>query len=188
MGHAQQSAPGNCELQDSYTILVHGGVVTNLAYVTDPQPELIRSAVTEAREELANGASALDVVVDVIVKLEDSGLFDAGKGSFRNTANFTETDASLMEGHTGNGGAVAAMQELKNPIRGARIVMEDTPHVLFVGPTGEEVLIGLGAEPIADPASYFIPFRRRAPPWGPSLPERPRLGSHRSGPMAARSA
>ena len=148
-----------CVSQDRYTILVHGGTVENSEHVKDAQLGLIRSVVTTARGELAKGAPALDVVVKAIVRLEDSGLLDAGKGSFRNTAGFTETDASLMDGYTGMVGAVAAMQRLKNPIKGARIVMEDTPHVFFVGPTGEEILIGLGAEQVEDPASYFIPYR-----------------------------
>ena len=147
-----------CSSQDQYTILVHGGIVLDADAVPDVQRELMRSVVTEAERELAAGTTSLDVVVNVIVKLEDSGRFDAGKGSFRNTAGFTETDASLMEGHTGRVGAVAAMQRLKNPILGARIVMEDTPHVFFAGPTGEELLIGLGVEAVEDPASYFVPY------------------------------
>lgn len=161
VSHAQE--PEACDAQDRYTILVHGGTATKKERVNDAQLGLIRSVVTEARAELGAGATALDVVVDAIVVMEDSGLFDAGKGSFRNTAGFTETDASLMEGHTGKTGAVAAMQRLKNPIKGAQIVMKDTPHVFFVGPTGEEVLIGLGAEEIEDPASYFIPVREADP-------------------------
>ena len=156
VGYTQE--PIVCDSQDRYTILVHGGFVTKMERVNDAQLALIRSVVNEARAELAAGATALDVVVDAIVVLEDSGLFDAGKGSFRNTAGFTETDASLMDGHTGKTGAVAAMQRLKNPIKAARTVMKDTPHVFFVGPMGEEVLIGLGAEEVEDPASYFVPY------------------------------
>ena len=146
-----------CDSQERYIILVHGGTVTHPDEVTDAQLELIRTVVTEAGEDLAAGATALDVVIDAIVKLEDSGQLDAGKGSYLNTAGFAETDASLMQGNTGRAGAVAAMQRLKNPIIGARITMEHTPHVLFVGPPGEETLIGLGAESVDDPASYFIP-------------------------------
>lgn len=152
-----------CDSQNRFTILVHGGTVTKMERVNDAQMGLIRSVVTEARDKLANGATALDVVVVAITVLEDSGLYDAGKGSFRNTAGFTETDASLMDGHTGNTGAVAAMRRLKNPIKAARIVMEDTPHVFFVGPAGEAVLVGLGAEEVEDPASYFIPYRDADP-------------------------
>lgn len=152
-----------CNSQNRYTILVHGGIFTKPERVNDAQLDTIRSVVTAARDELAAGASALDVVVDAITVLEDSGLYDAGKGSYRNTADFTETDASLMEGHTGKTGAVAAMQRLKNPIKAARIVMQDTPHVLFAGPTGEEVLIDLGAETVEDPATYFVPVRKAEP-------------------------
>lgn len=150
--------PDNCSLQERYTVLVHGGTVYNEKRVTDAQLALISSVVTRARGELAAGSRSLDVVVNAIITLEDSGLLDAGKGSFRNTAGFVETDASLMEGHTGRIGAVAAMQRLKNPILGARIVMEDTPHVFFVGPTGEATLIGFGAEQVDEPSSYFIPY------------------------------
>ena len=147
-----------CQSKHRYTILVHGGTVTHPDEVTEAQLELICAVVAAAGEDLAAGATAVDVVVEAIVKLEDSGQLDAGKGSFLNTAGFAETDASLMQGHTGQAGAVAAMQRLKNPIRGARITMERTPHVLFVGPPGEETLIGLGAESVDDPAAYFLPI------------------------------
>jgi isoaspartyl peptidase/L-asparaginase-like protein (Ntn-hydrolase superfamily) len=163
VGHAQQRTLGSCDVQNRYTILVHGGTVTRREDVTDAQLALVRSVVAEARETLASGATALDVVVGAIVRLEDSGLLDAGKGSYRNKAGFVENDASVMEGQTGRAGAVAAMQRLKNPILGARLVMEKTPHVFFVGPVGEETLIGLGAEPVDDPATYFVPYREVSP-------------------------
>lgn len=145
-------------LKDRYAILVHGGTVHEADQITEAHLGLMRSVVGVAREELAAGVTALDVVVNAIVKLEDSGLLDAGKGSSRNTAGCTETDASLMEGHTGRVGAVAAMQRLKNPIIAARIVMDSTPHVFFAGPAGEETVIGLGAEYVDDPSAYFIPY------------------------------
>ena len=142
-------------LEDRYTIVVHGGTVTESDEVTDAQLELIRAVVTRARTELAGEATALDVVTDAIVALEDSGLLDAGKGSFLNSAGFVENDASIVQGETGETGAVAAMQRLKNPIKGARITMERTPHTLFAGPSGEETLIAMGAEPVDEPSSYF---------------------------------
>jgi isoaspartyl peptidase/L-asparaginase-like protein (Ntn-hydrolase superfamily) len=118
---------------------------------------LIKRVVARAREKLAVGETALDVVVGSIVALEDSGQLDAGKGSFENSAGFVETDASLMLGSSGASGAVAAMQRLKNPILAARLVMEKTPHVLFVGAAGEQTLIGLGAEVLPDPKAYYKP-------------------------------
>ena len=151
---------------NKYSFVLHGGTVTDPNHVTAAQLDLIRTVVTEARVELASGVSALDSVVSAIVKLEDSGLLDAGKGSFLNAAGFVENDASLMQGNTGNAGAVAAMPRLRNPIEAARIAMERTPHVFFVGKTGEETLVGLGAEEIDDPSSYFMPteFSEDAPP------------------------
>jgi L-asparaginase/beta-aspartyl-peptidase (threonine type) len=145
--------------EERYTIVVHGGVVTTRGRWTHSQLALIRAVVTQARDQLAAGAAASDVVVQAVVGLEDSGLLNAGKGSSRNAAGVVEMDASLMEGDTGNAGAVAAMRRVKNPIKAARIVMEETPHVLLVGSTGEETLIGLGAEAVGDPASYFKPYR-----------------------------
>jgi L-asparaginase / beta-aspartyl-peptidase len=147
---------------DRYAILVHGGTVRRSSQVGDAHLDLVRSVVGAARAELAAGAEALDVVVGAIVGLEDSGLLDAGKGSLRNAAGFVETDASLMEGHTGRIGAVAAMQRIRNPVVAARIVMEKTPHVFFAGTTGEETLIGLGAGRIEDPAAYFAGAREPA--------------------------
>ena len=141
--------------EDRYTVVVHGGTVSAPHEATDAQLELIRDVVTEASASLAAGEPALDVVIDAIVVLEDTGLLDAGKGSFRNTAGFVENDASIVQGATGRTGAVAAMQRLKNPIKGAWITMDHTPHALFAGPAGEETLIELGAETVDDPASYF---------------------------------
>jgi beta-aspartyl-peptidase (threonine type) len=147
------------QMQDRYAIVVHGGAMSDRTHLLgDKQLELIRFCLADAKTQLAGGAAALDVVVEAVVKLEDSGLLDAGKGSFRNSENFTEMDAALVEGHTLKGGAVAGMQRLKNPIRAAKLVLEKTPHVLFAGSTGEAVLIGLGAETVEDPDTYFIPY------------------------------
>lgn len=143
------------ETENRYTIVVHGGTVTESDEVTDAQLELIRAVVTDARADLAGGAAALDVVTNAVVTMEDSGLLDAGKGSFLNTAGYVENDASIVHGKTGTAGAVAAMQRLKNPIKGARITMEQTRHTLFAGPAGEETLVGLGAETVDEPSSYF---------------------------------
>ena len=142
---------------NKYSFVLHGGTVTDPNHVTDAQLELIRFVVTEAGVELGSGATALETVVRAIIRLEDSGLLDAGKGSFLNAAGFVENDASLMQGNTGTAGAVAAMTRLKNPIEAARIAMTRTPHVLFVGKTGEETLVALGAEEIDNPSSYFAP-------------------------------
>jgi len=142
---------------DRYTLLIHGGTVSDPRFVTGVQLSLLKQIVSMGGSNLDSGAAALDVVVEAIVQMEDSGLFDAGKGSYLNLAGYVETDASLMDGHTGRTGAVAVMQRLKNPILAAWIVMEQTPHVFFAGPAGEQVLIDLGAATVGDPATYFVP-------------------------------
>jgi L-asparaginase / beta-aspartyl-peptidase len=165
-GIARAEPSTACDLQNRYTIVVHGG------YVGEARPDwpdaavrkLTEEIVARARARLAAGASALDVVVESITAFEDSGQTDSGKGSFENSAGFVETDASLMLGSTGRSGAVAAMQRLKNPIIAARLVMEKTPHVLFVGAAGEQTLIGLGAQAVADPKSYYKPVVEPAAP------------------------
>ena len=165
-GTKAKGQPIDNEPGDRYTIVVHGGTVGEGDEVSDAQLELIRAAVSASKAELAAGETALNVVVNAIVTLEDSGLLDAGKGSFLNTAGFVENDASLVEGHTGRAGSVAAMQRLKNPIKGAWITMEHTPHALFAGPAGENTLVGLGAETVDDPASYFR-LRAQSQPLSP---------------------
>ena len=151
------------EMQRRYTILLHGGTVLSGNRETDTQLMLLRSIVEASRRALADGAAAVDVVVDAIVTMEDSGLLNAGKGSVPTSTGLIETDASLMEGHSGRMGAVAAMRRLRNPIRAARIVMEKTPHVLLAGTGGEETLIELGAEVVDEPRVYFTRSRSPGP-------------------------
>ena len=155
---AAAPAPGldlACGSSERFVLVLHGGFLGTEDEVEPRHYTLMRELVAQGRSRLAHGTVALDVIVEAIAAMEDSGILDAGKGSIVNTAGFSETDASLMEGHTGRSGAVAAMQRLRNPIRAARLVMERTPHVLFVGTTGEQTLIELGAEAVEDPASYF---------------------------------
>ncbi|MCY3606763.1 MAG: isoaspartyl peptidase/L-asparaginase [Gammaproteobacteria bacterium] len=157
------AATGTCDSQDEYILLLHGGFASAPERVERQHLEVLNQAVTAGLKALANGATALDVVEDSIVLLEDAGIYDAGKGSYFNSEGFVENDASLMEGHTGRAGAVAAVQSLKNPIRAARIAMDRTPHVLFVGATGEATLIELGAEAVEDPKTYFKEYRPPTP-------------------------
>jgi isoaspartyl peptidase/L-asparaginase-like protein (Ntn-hydrolase superfamily) len=149
------AADETCEKNKTFALILHGGFMGSEDGTEPRHYTLMRELVERGRANLERGAAAVDVVVEAIAAMEDSGIMDAGKGSIVNTAGFTETDASLMEGHTGRSGAVAAMQRLKNPIRAARLVMDRTPHVLFAGTTGEQTLIGLGAESVEDPNSYF---------------------------------
>jgi len=158
------AAAETCESNPTYILMLHGGF---LAYEEEVGPQhrsLFRQLLEGGRAQLAQGASAVDAVVDSIAALEDSGILDAGRGSIVNTAGFTETDASVMDGHSGRSGAVAAMQRLKNPIKASRLVMDKTQHVLLAGASGERTLVGLGAERVEDPASYFKEYVPPPPP------------------------
>ena len=161
---ALPAAAETCDSNEGFTLMLHGGFLDCEEEVGPHHRALFRQLLKSGREHLAKGGSALDVVVDSIAALEDSGVLNAGKGSIVNTAGFTETDASLMDGRSGRSGAVAAMQRLKNPIKASRLVMDETEHVLFAGTNGEQTLAGLGAELVKDPASYFQEYVPSPPP------------------------
>jgi beta-aspartyl-peptidase (threonine type) len=149
------AAAETCNSNKGFTLMLHGGLLDYEEEVGPHHRALFGKLLESGREHLAKGGSALDVVVNSIAALEDSGILNAGKGSIVNTAGFTETDASLMDGRSGRSGAVAAMQRLKNPIKASRLVMDETKHVLFAGTNGEQTLAGLGAELVKDPSNYF---------------------------------
>jgi isoaspartyl peptidase/L-asparaginase-like protein (Ntn-hydrolase superfamily) len=173
---ALPAAAETCDSNEGFTLLLHGGFLDSEEEVGPPHRVLFKRSLESGREHLAEGGSALDVVVESIAALEDSGILNAGKGSIVNTAGFTESDASLMDGRSGRSGAVAAMQRLKNPIKASRLVMDETEHVLFAGTNGEQTLAGLGAELVKDPASYF---QKHLPPPQPPTeePTKPKHGT-----------
>ena len=86
---------------------------------------------------LAGGGTSLDAVQAAIVLLEDSPLFNAGKGAVFTHDGTNELDASIMDGGTMKAGAVAGLKHIKNPIRLARLVMEKSPHVMMAGAGAE---------------------------------------------------
>ena len=148
----------HCAAQSRHAIIVHGGTSSGKAY-----PErlaFIEAMLAERRAELEAGDPALDVATRAIVAMEDSGLFNAGKGAISNLGGFVETDASIMDGRDQDAGAVASQLSLKNPILGARAVMEDTSHVMFVGDRGEAKLIDMGLETVE--ADYFSNNKAKA--------------------------
>ncbi|MEM9233231.1 MAG: isoaspartyl peptidase/L-asparaginase, partial [Pseudomonadota bacterium] len=123
---------------------------------------LMRKMLSRARTDLRRGAHGVDVVEDVIMQMEDSGLFNAGRAAITNRDGFVETDASIMDGKDLNAGSVASMRYVKNPIRAARLVMDETRHVMMVGDRGEAAVVSLGAETV--PPEYFMRNRPEAEP------------------------
>ena len=107
------------------------------------------------RDRLADGASALDVVEFAVAELESCGLYVAGRGSAPNSAGHVELDASIMDGASREAGAVAVLQDFVNPVRVARGVMEQTPHVMLAGNGAVEFARKHGFEEVLDPAAYY---------------------------------
>jgi beta-aspartyl-peptidase (threonine type) len=104
------------------------------------------------------GATSLDGVEAAIRVLEDSPLFNAGRGAVFTADGRNELDASIMDGRNAKAGAVAAVTNIKNPITAARGVMERSPHVLLVGPGAEAFAARQGIETVD--AKWFWTERR----------------------------
>jgi beta-aspartyl-peptidase (threonine type) len=142
---------------------IHGGAGTILKSEMSPEMEAayrakLSEAVLAGYNILKNGGSSLDAVEAAIRMLEDSPLFNAGKGSVLTSAGTVEMDASIMDGKTLKAGAVADVKHIKNPISLARIVMEQTTHVLLAGDGAEAFAKEKGIELL--PQEYFITDRR----------------------------
>jgi beta-aspartyl-peptidase (threonine type) len=107
---------------------------------------------------LERGGASLDAVVAAVKVLEDSPLFNAGKGAVFSHAGINELDAAIMDGATQKAGAVAGVRHIRNPIELARMVMERTSHVLLAGEGAEEFALEQGVDLV--PGSYFYTERR----------------------------
>ncbi|MBK9141446.1 MAG: isoaspartyl peptidase/L-asparaginase [Candidatus Melainabacteria bacterium] len=93
----------------------------------------LRQSLIAGQKVLSSGGSSLDAVVAAVKVLEDSTLFNAGKGSCLTRSGKVEMDAAIMDGATGASGAVTGLNCVRNPITAARAVMEHSNHVLFCG-------------------------------------------------------
>ena len=119
------------------TIIVHGGAGTLTPERLEITQEGCKEAVLIGWQILQRGGSALDAVEAAVRALEDNPNFNAGVGSCLTAEGNIEMDAGIMEGHTLQVGAVAAVELIKNPIGLARKVLEG-PHVLLIGPGAQE--------------------------------------------------
>ena len=115
----------------------------------------MRGLVEAARDLLIGGASALDVVTRTIVELETSGLYVAGRGASPNAAGVYELDAGLMDGASGAAGAVAALEGFESPIKAARAVMQQTPHVMLAGAGAAGFARSQGLAEIVEAQTWF---------------------------------
>lgn len=147
----------------NFGIAIHGGAGTiKKENMTDSLEKAYRLKLEEAIKVghtiLKNGGTALEAVTHTINVLEDSPLFNAGKGAVFTHEETNELDASIMDGATLNAGAVAGVKRIKNPINLALSVMNNSPHVMLYG-TGAETFAKEQGFNLIDP-SYFYTERR----------------------------
>ncbi|MBK9154075.1 MAG: isoaspartyl peptidase/L-asparaginase [Chloracidobacterium sp.] len=143
--------------------VIHGGAGVILRSELTPEREKeFRAKLTEAvlagYKVLQAGRSSLDAVEAAIRILEDSPLFNAGKGAVFTNDGKNELDASIMDGKTLGAGAVAGLQRVRNPITLARAVMEKSPHVMMIGDGAERFAREQKME-LVDPKYFWTQHR-----------------------------
>jgi len=149
--------------QQKYVMVIHGGAGTILKKNMTPEKEAaytaaLTLALQKGYEQIKAGKTSLDAVEAAIHVLEDSPLFNAGKGAVFTHDGRNEMDAAIMDGKTLMAGAVAGVTVIRNPISAARAVMEKSEHVMMVGP-GAEAFAKQAGLTIVDPKYFFTEER-----------------------------
>ena len=121
----------------SPVLVVHGGAWNIPDGMVEAHLRGTRAALAAGWRVLERGGPALEAVEEAIVLMEDDDTFDAGRGSFLTREGRVQLDALLMEGATLRAGGVGCVERIRNPIRAARKVLEESPHVYFVGEGAE---------------------------------------------------
>lgn len=153
------------EVVDGIVLAIHGGTGTIVRENMTPALEAAyRAKLTEALQigygVLSAGGSALDAVEATIRPLEDSHLFNAGRGAVLNDDGEVELDASIMDGRSGLAGAIAGARTPRHPISVVRAVMERSDHVMFSGAGADRFIAEQGFE-TEDPSWFVTPHRKR---------------------------
>ncbi len=116
----------------------------------------VNSALAAGWRVLQRGGSALDAVEEAVVIMEDDETFDAGRGSFLNRDGKVQLDALIMDGSTLRAGGVGCVERLRNPVRAARKILSESPHVYFVGEGAEKFAAEHGV-PLCKNEDLIIP-------------------------------
>ncbi|MCB0464740.1 MAG: isoaspartyl peptidase/L-asparaginase [Aequorivita sp.] len=149
--------------KENFGIVIHGGAGTILKKSMSDSLETaykakLKEAISIGYEILKNGGTSLEAVTHTINVMEDSPLFNSGKGAVFTHEGRNELDASIMDGKTLKAGAVAGVRHIKNPINLARDVMQNSEHVMLFGAGAEEFAKGLGYKMMD--TSYFYTQNR----------------------------
>jgi len=138
------------------TLLVHGGAWAMPDDGVAAHERGIAAALAAGYALLERGGTAVEAVEAAVVVMENDETFDAGKGSFLTQDGRVQMDALLMDGSNLRTGGVACVERLRNPIRAARLVLEESPHVYFVG-TGAERFARQHGMALCDNMDLVIP-------------------------------
>ncbi|MET3112499.1 beta-aspartyl-peptidase (threonine type) [Pedobacter sp. CG_S7] len=146
-----------------YVMVIHGGAGTILKKNMSPEKEkaytaVLTQALQTGYDALKAGKSSLDAVEATIHIMEDSPLFNAGKGSVFTHDGKNEMDAAIMDGSNQMAGAVAGVSIIKNPISAARAVMEKSEHVMMVG-RGAETFARQSGMQLVNPKYFYTKER-----------------------------
>ncbi len=137
-------------------LVVHGGAWAMPDDAVDAHLHGVRNALAAGWRVLERGGTALDAVEEAVVIMEDDETFDAGRGSFLNRDGKVQLDALIMDGSTLRAGGVGCVERLRNPVRAARKILSESPHVYFVGEGAEQFAAEHGV-PLCENKDLVIP-------------------------------
>jgi L-asparaginase / beta-aspartyl-peptidase len=119
-------------------LVIHGGAWAMPDDMVEAHLRGVRNALAAGWRVLERGGPALDAIEDAVIVMEDDETFDAGRGSFLNREGKVQMDALIMDGATLRAGGVGCVERLRNPIRAARKILSESPHVYFVAEGAEK--------------------------------------------------
>jgi len=156
----------NTKIENPIAIVIHGGAGYMAQSNMDEERQNVYKAkldeaISKGHDILKNGGTAIEAVQRTINILEDSPLFNSGKGAVFNHEGYNELDASIMDGKTLNAGAVAGVTNVKNPINLAYEVMANSKHVMLSG-AGAQVFAKERGITLVDSAYFAVPNRLEA--------------------------
>ncbi|MEO6686589.1 MAG: isoaspartyl peptidase/L-asparaginase [Dyadobacter sp.] len=154
------------DFSDKITLVIHGGAGTITRANMTPEKEkayreVLNTALQKGYAVLKQGGTSENAVATAIMVMEDSPLFNAGKGAVFTNEGKNEMDAAIMDGKTLKAGAIAGVTTIRNPIRGAIAVMEKSPHVLMAGKGADLFAKEQGLE-IVEPSYFYTEARYNA--------------------------